>query len=102
MIRRPPRSTLFPYTTLFRSVRRTNGVPPRSGGGSVNRALGGRPTRLTRGSRDRKSTRLNSSHQIISYAVFCLKKKKQTSDQSRASCKATRHTTSERAHHHED
>src|SRR5947208_11622416 len=73
MIRLPPRSTLFPYTTLFRSAtrdtsdrftRRTGSTPARS------------VTRRT--SSDRKSTRLNSSHQIISYAVFCLKKKKQT------------------------
>src|SRR5258708_28493727 len=69
MIRRPPRSTLFPYTTLFRSngdrfVRRDPQQP--------------RPDRsrpVVRVDRDRKSTRLNSSHQIISYAVFCLKKK---------------------------
>src|SRR2546429_9503667 len=68
MIRRPPRSTLFPYTTLFRSrlpscrarSRGTRRTPPRSG----------------RCQRDRKSTRLNSSHGYISYAVFCLKKKK--------------------------
>src|SRR5436305_5450225 len=84
MIRRPPRSTLFPYTTLFRSVpphgrdralvrdaRRRRGPPlrlrrPRRGAGDVDR-LG-----------DRKSTRLNSSHVRISYAVFCLKKKKQS------------------------
>src|SRR6267143_3101100 len=64
MIRRPPRSTLFPYTTLFRSRGR-----PCLGGRYVGRGpqLGGR---------DRKSTRLNSSHSSISYAVFCLKKKK--------------------------
>src|SRR5437868_15472616 len=67
MIRRPPRSTLFPYTTLFRSWRwssRTRGraCPRRSSAGSSIR--------------DRKSTRLNSSHVSISYAVFCLKKKK--------------------------
>src|SRR2546426_6090691 len=69
MIRRPPRSTLFPYTTLFRS-RRCSARPKR------------RSTRTSRISstaawrRDRKSTRLNSSHLVISYAVFCLKKKK--------------------------
>src|SRR5256885_11405254 len=73
MIRRPPRSTLFPYTTLFRSLQ-----PPR---GPLLR-LPGRPRRgRQRGDgpadpRDRKSTRLNSSHLVISYAVFCLKKKK--------------------------
>src|SRR6266581_3236893 len=65
MIRRPPRSTLFPYTTLFRSRRRA----PRAG--APARA---RPRARCR--RDRKSTRLNSSHPSISYAVFCLKKKK--------------------------
>src|SRR5437588_3709002 len=80
MIRRPPRSTLFPYTTLFRSR-------PRDGGGP--QALAVRPApaaRRRRGpgfrlgravpGRDRKSTRLNSSHTVSSYAVFCLKKKK--------------------------
>src|SRR5215208_7295916 len=72
MIRRPPRSTLFPYTTLFRSPRRR--AARRSGadaGEPVDqRALPGR-----RRGEDRKSTRLNSSHVAISYAVFCLKKK---------------------------
>src|SRR3989337_3422256 len=63
MIRRPPRSTLFPYTTLFRSSRRT-AVPP-SEGRCCHPRYG----------QDRKSTRLNSSHGSISYAVFCLKKK---------------------------
>src|SRR5215208_7397848 len=67
MIRRPPRSTLFPYTTLFRSPRRRR--PPN---GLERRPAAVRP----RG--DRKSTRLNSSHVAISYAVFCLKKKKLT------------------------
>src|SRR5882724_12708737 len=65
MIRRPPRSTLFPYTTLFRS-RRCRPPRPRS-----TKSLTGSTAR-----RDRKSTRLNSSHLGISYAVFCLKKKK--------------------------
>src|SRR3984893_18914628 len=66
MIRRPPRSTLFPYTTLFRSE-----VPPRIlPASNIPRA------RSTAPGRDRKSTRLNSSHVAISYAVFCLKKKK--------------------------
>src|SRR3712207_7579250 len=82
MIRRPPRSTLFPYTTLFRSGRH------RRGGGQGRRAEGGRRQRPVRrpgdraglagrrrAARDRKSTRLNSSHANISYAVFCLKKK---------------------------
>src|SRR5258708_11160838 len=69
MIRRPPRSTLFPYTTLFRSD-----IEP---GGNFTLPLREGRKRGTR-FRDRKSTRLNSSHQIISYAVFCLKKKKTT------------------------
>src|SRR5438034_2223432 len=77
MIRRPPLSTLFPYTTLFRSpcdspraptvpLRRTRAVGTRSAHGPSTSAR----------ARDRKSTRLNSSHTVISYAVFCLKKKK--------------------------
>src|SRR5258708_30035632 len=70
MIRRPPRSTLFPYTTLFRSVIC---ALAHSGEGEAARHSHGR--RAVRRSEDRKSTRLNSSHQIISYAVFCLKKK---------------------------
>src|SRR3712207_7330449 len=85
MIRRPPRSTLFPYTTLFRSWK------PREGG-HFNSPIGSQADQLRienqvleaikharRGSfiRDRKSTRLNSSHATISYAVFCLKKKTQ-------------------------
>src|SRR2546429_1799817 len=74
MIRRPPRSTLFPYTTLFRSLRcRTS--PARSARRARARAKMRRPT-LPGSRRDRKSTRLNSSHGYISYAVFCLKKKK--------------------------
>src|SRR5258708_10983403 len=81
MIRRPPRSTLFPYTTLFRSVLTTTSA----GGGYFEMFMGDEGTikmsenpsisKLYR-EEDRKSTRLNSSHQIISYAVFCLKKKK--------------------------
>src|SRR2546422_4537881 len=78
MIRRPPRSTLFPYTTLFRSLRAI--IPPTFTGWH---SLGGRqqPRRRRRDHLeqfpDRKSTRLNSSHGYISYAVFCLKKKKE-------------------------
>src|SRR2546430_5864007 len=73
MIRRPPRSTLFPYTTLFRSLNITDtdlgsGGPALLPGGLL---IGG-----GKQGRDRKSTRLNSSHSQISYAVFCLKKKK--------------------------
>src|SRR5437667_8919512 len=80
MLRRPPRSTLFPYTTLFRSQK----LLAAAGHGSRREieswieagrvCVAGRTARL--GDRDRKSTRLNSSHITISYAVFCLKKKK--------------------------
>src|SRR2546426_5818070 len=84
MIRRPPRSTLFPYTTLFRSV--VNNELARRGYESYRaqevQLVHHSPCRTTRRLlrhhfvRDRKSTRLNSSHLVISYAVFCLKKKK--------------------------
>src|SRR5260221_9928228 len=87
MIRRPPRSTLFPYTTLFRSKwhRRgsmistpsswpTSRTYPRTRPGDLNNTSGAAAEVLL----DRKSTRLNSSHTVISYAVFCLKKKKKT------------------------
>src|SRR2546426_5683458 len=79
MIRRPPRSTLFPYTTLFRSI--TLGLA-RVALEEIEHALAPRVDRVVgleqaqRRDRDRKSTRLNSSHLVISYAVFCLKKKK--------------------------
>src|SRR2546422_7734218 len=91
MIRRPPRSTLFPYTTLFRSQRNHGRVaaPQHVFGGTVAQVAGVlhvhgdrvgaaqlEPDVLRRDGRDRKSTRLNSSHGYISYAVFCLKKKK--------------------------
>src|SRR5260221_5277148 len=86
MIRRPPRSTLFPYTTLFRSSRDRRSVV-RSRPACAHR-LPGLPRQLlehVRGpvdvSLDRKSTRLNSSHTVISYAVFCLKKKRHRGDQ---------------------
>src|SRR5256885_5953467 len=72
MIRRPPRSTLFPYTTLFRSHI---GRPAAYDCKSVQR-LANTAAQLQRPRVDRKSTRLNSSHLVISYAVFCLKKKK--------------------------
>src|SRR2546428_6900048 len=72
MIRRPPRSTLFPYTTLFRSRIEEVRGERRLAAGKLHRHL---PARLDRDG-DRKSTRLNSSHDQISYAVFCLKKKK--------------------------
>src|SRR2546427_1963500 len=82
MIRRPPRSTLFPYTTLFRSPGKREGG---RGGDPAHRQHADRAARAAaragqaaprRAGRDRKSTRLNSSHSQISYAVFCLKKKK--------------------------
>src|SRR2546426_4476257 len=88
MIRRPPRSTLFPYTTLFRSVRDGRpgeglAAPPIDRGARIGRNHGGgsgarhAEVLLHAAPRtDRKSTRLNSSHLVISYAVFCLKKKK--------------------------
>src|SRR2546430_5981275 len=93
MIRRPPRSTLFPYTTLFRSrilsrahrVTRSwygrHYVADRARGANRRQESGGRPrTQAAQGRvQDRKSTRLNSSHSQISYAVFCLKKKKSPS-----------------------
>src|SRR5258708_31392111 len=99
MIRRPPRSTLFPYTTLFRSQAICGDY---LGAQPARQAPGGQHPRAQRTAerdravrvRDRKSTRLNSSHQIISYAVFCLKKKKQT-----CSTRTTRTTESNtRAH----
>src|SRR5258708_18369719 len=83
MIRRPPRSTLFPYTTLFRSIlQQKSRSPLKSPTQEIFLASRSRTQTLDRRpvlSQDRKSTRLNSSHQIISYAVFCLKKKKKTS-----------------------
>src|SRR3712207_9174110 len=97
MIRRPPRSTLFPYTTLFRSVPVGSvrevadqaGVEARAAVGrreapDLRAAAPGRdhdpPVAAEQHPRDRKSTRLNSSHANISYAVFCLKKKKKTTN----------------------
>src|SRR3712207_8263148 len=82
MIRRPPRSTLFPYTTLFRSSLPYGAPPPYEApvgqGWSAPAAPYGPPA-APHAAQDRKSTRLNSSHANISYAVFCLKKKKQNS-----------------------
>src|SRR5215475_15146524 len=75
MIRRPPRSTLFPYTTLFRSRRRAHLAPKPPERNRYCRASR-RSSPVARRRPDRKSTRLNSSHVKISYAVFCLKKKK--------------------------
>src|SRR5258708_32059814 len=79
MIRRPPRSTLFPYTTLFRSVDGIWAGPGsgvQDGADLVSVVHASHPQIPVGSPGDRKSTRLNSSHQIISYAVFCLKKKK--------------------------
>src|SRR5258708_23690525 len=82
MIRRPPRSTLFPYTTLFRSI--SSAISGIALSQAMSLFLSGKPSpdptqvylgKDNQGKEDRKSTRLNSSHQIISYAVFCLKKK---------------------------
>src|SRR2546430_13628013 len=91
MIRRPPRSTLFPYTTLFRSLgkllffsKRSQTVADNHGAFSSGLEIG-----------DRKSTRLNSSHSQISYAVFCLKKKKNNSQLRML----TRDIYSQRLHH---
>src|SRR3712207_8937384 len=102
MIRRPPRSTLFPYTTLFRSPgdvpraggRGERGVPGLRPGRRLQEVHGGSVLHLLDGDpaeRDRKSTRLNSSHDNISYAVFCLKKKKKQ-DSTSYSIYIYRHT----------
>src|SRR5258708_14618905 len=97
MIRRPPRSTLFPYTTLFRSLD-ASPLPASSPAllASVVSTTGAEHELLRgRVGEDRKSTRLNSSHQIISYAVFCLKKKKKVRHNSHRNtvyCAPSRHT----------
>src|SRR2546426_1991521 len=91
MIRRPPRSTLFPYTTLFRS------------GNSYRRPAPGRrngfglsiTARIVSSSEDRKSTRLNSSHLVISYAVFCLKKKKKNKREDKSKSRNSEETDDE-------
>src|SRR5260221_1554232 len=82
MIRRPPRSTLFPYTTLFRSSY----GQPCAVGSALDLAVAHRA-----GLQDRKSTRLNSSHTVISYAVFCLKKKKMFSPPTSTDLKPLQH-----------
>src|SRR3712207_7252707 len=99
MIRRPPRSTLFPYTTLFRSLRDLSALPRRELTADFHCVAGWSATGLTWEGvafetfyrevvepvlEDRKSTRLNSSHANISYAVFCLKKKKTESETTRS------------------
>src|SRR5436305_11106679 len=88
MIRRPPRSTLFPYTTLFRSSRPTRRAVTSTS--TVRRARGGIANQDGFRS-DRKSTRLNSSHVRISYAVFCLKKKKKTKNNTQITHKQNNH-----------
>src|SRR2546429_2823650 len=90
MIRRPPRSTLFPYTTLFRSYS-SRVTTPRIGSepGGANTTIVGCSRRP-----DRKSTRLNSSHGYISYAVFCLKKKKKTKTYQTQITQIHKHTCS--------
>src|SRR2546426_7840460 len=96
MIRRPPRSTLFPYTTLFRSAIHKNSGEVIAVGKEAKDMLGRTPGNVVAikpmkdgviadfkvTEKDRKSTRLNSSHLVISYAVFCLKKKKKKNDQT--------------------
>src|SRR5260221_3475967 len=96
MIRRPPRSTLFPYTTLFRSLpsqaRTLAFTPNNPRRHPCSPCADSRPATTT--TRDRKSTRLNSSHTVISYAVFCLKKKK------RQNQRWTSHDRQTQLHHH--
>src|SRR2546428_9713080 len=97
MIRRPPRSTLFPYTTLFRSRKAvvftafadTSSYLYESLKDWARKELGVHIATVSGGSGDRKSTRLNSSHDQISYAVFCLKKKKKHIDIRMSSLAAT-------------
>src|SRR5438034_5506493 len=96
MIRRPPRSTLFPYTTLFRSQHGEDferKVTPHWVGHIVRRKLQLKTERRREGyviaATDRKSTRLNSSHTVISYAVFCLKKKKKKKITQKTNMKRT-------------
>src|SRR5205814_7197139 len=97
MVRRPPRSTLFPYTTLFRSRR---GAGARRGRRTEPRCRAAHSHEPPR--RDRKSTRLNSSHLGISYAVFCLKKKKINTKkphiEQQLSCQATQATLKDETH----
>src|SRR2546422_8130319 len=97
MIRRPPRSTLFPYTTLFRSAART---APSDSGERISAATmkptnpAGAPAGLVG---DRKSTRLNSSHGYISYGVFCLKKKKKSPAHAPGQADRPKHPPSRKA-----
>src|SRR5438034_4418461 len=91
MIRRPPRSTLFPYTTLFRS--RLEGHGHVSGLGQPQNLLDRATPTAHLQVEDRKSTRLNSSHTVISYAVFCLKKKKKRETKTKNQRSATHQAT---------
>src|SRR5688572_32308139 len=98
MIRRPPRSTLFPYTTLFRSAAEQHRIHPVAVGQRAVQRLQHDPPRalgahVAEGA-DRKSTRLNSSHSQISYAVFCLKKKKKKKQKNRPQVKRKKPTAS--------
>src|SRR3712207_7121670 len=90
MIRRPPRSTLFPYTTLFRSRARRGVIAPLRCV-RIPPGPGVRTIAAQRRDEDRKSTRLNSSHANISYAVFCLKKKKNVSSKDISTNRPRRH-----------
>src|SRR2546422_3536959 len=87
MIRRPPRSTLFPYTTLFRSFALAGAVASYTPSRAVGRWQLGVEARYDVHRLDRKSTRLNSSHGYISYAVFCLKKKKKMKNLTAIYCR---------------
>src|SRR5438309_7844925 len=98
MHRQPPRSTLFPYTTLFRSLQASRELSHLARNQAQTRSLRAvlrKDHGRAQTSRDRKSTRLNSSHSSISYAVFCLKKKKSSNSSSRRNTKRcfSRHTT---------
>src|SRR5687768_18273731 len=102
MLRPAPRSTLFPYTTLFRSdphvsldarrVLREMDQPDALAKLAIDALMLGMLVRVSRAHRDRKSTRLNSSHGYISYAVFCLKKKKQNNTLDHTASEMTLHT----------
>src|SRR2546428_6603200 len=95
MIRRPPRSTLFPYTTLFRSFRQVHDLRDRHRPDDRRQDHGQQDDsdRCRGAAEDRKSTRLNSSHDQISYAVFCLKKKTKPSCDLLVSCPPPTHLT---------
>src|SRR5438132_9204549 len=97
IIRRPPRSTLFPYTTLFRSFPNDRARSPKIAAGAIavasqTAAESARmPASVAPERKDRKSTRLNSSHTVISYAVFCLKKKKEKKHKNKNARRDTGH-----------